>query len=48
MEEAGHFQMQEVILLALVSHFAGCQGPELRGTAGLKAGQAVVTEVALP
>lgn len=29
--------------MALVSHFAGWQGPELRDTAGIEAGRAVVT-----
>lgn len=49
MEEAGPFQMKEIIFLALVSRFAGWQGPELRGSAGIKAGQAsVVTELVLP
>lgn len=47
-EEAGNFQIQEVVFLALVWHFAGCQDPGLRGRAGIKAGRAVVTELILP
>lgn len=47
-EEASNFQMQEVIFLALVSHFAGRQGPGLRGGAGMEAGQAAITELVLP
>lgn len=48
MEEASHFQMQEVIFLALVSHFAGWQGPKLRGSEGIESGWAAVTKLALP